>query len=42
MRRDEGGHADQAQALGAAPMPAPVRAVMRLAARVMTATAHRI
>ena len=42
MRRDEGGHADQAQALGAAPMPEPVRAVMRLAARVMTATAHRI
>jgi ubiquinone biosynthesis monooxygenase Coq7 len=42
MRRDEGGHADRAQALGAAPMPEPVRAVMRLAARVMTATAHRI
>jgi ubiquinone biosynthesis monooxygenase Coq7 len=42
MRRDEGGHADHAQALGAAPVPEPVRAVMRLAARVMTATAHRI
>jgi ubiquinone biosynthesis monooxygenase Coq7 len=42
MRRDEAGHADRAQALGAAPMPEPVRAVMRLAARIMTATAHRI
>jgi len=41
MRRDEAGHADRAQALGAAPMPEPVRAVMRLAARIMTATAHR-
>ena len=42
MRRDEAGHADRAQALGAAPMPGPVRAVMHLAARIMTATAHRI
>lgn len=42
MRRDEGGHADQAEALGAAPLPEPVRAVMRLAARVMTGTAQRI
>lgn len=41
MRRDEGGHADRAQALGAAPMPEPVSAVMRFAARIMTATAHR-
>jgi 3-demethoxyubiquinol 3-hydroxylase len=42
MRRDEAGHADRAEALGAAPMPEPVRAVMRLAARIMTATAHRL
>jgi ubiquinone biosynthesis monooxygenase Coq7 len=42
MKRDEGGHADQAEALGAAPMPEPVRVAMRMAARVMTGTAHRI
>jgi ubiquinone biosynthesis monooxygenase Coq7 len=42
MKRDEGSHADQAEALGAAPLPGPVRAAMRLAARVMTVTAHRI
>jgi ubiquinone biosynthesis monooxygenase Coq7 len=42
MRLDEAGHADQAEALGAEPMPEPVRAAMRLAARVMTGTAHRL
>jgi ubiquinone biosynthesis monooxygenase Coq7 len=42
MKRDEKGHADQAEALGAARVPEPVRAAMRVAARVMTATAHRI
>ncbi|MFM1990541.1 MAG: 2-nonaprenyl-3-methyl-6-methoxy,4-benzoquinol hydroxylase Coq7 [Pseudomonadota bacterium] len=42
MKRDEAGHADHAQGLGAAPLPEPVRAAMRLAARVMTGTAHRI
>jgi ubiquinone biosynthesis monooxygenase Coq7 len=42
MKADEAGHADHAQALGAAPMSEPVRAAMRLAARVMTVTAHRI
>jgi ubiquinone biosynthesis monooxygenase Coq7 len=42
MKRDEGGHADRAEALGAAPVPEPVRLAMRLAARVMTGTAHRI
>ena len=40
MKQDEAGHADSAQALGAAPMPAPVRAAMRAAAKVMTTTAH--
>lgn len=42
MKDDEVAHADHAEALGAVPMPDPVRAAMRLAARVMTATAHRI
>jgi ubiquinone biosynthesis monooxygenase Coq7 len=42
MRADEAGHADRAEALGASPMPEPVRVAMRLAARVMTGTAHRI
>lgn len=42
MKRDEAGHAASAQAAGAAPLPAPVRWAMRAAARVMTATAHRL
>jgi ubiquinone biosynthesis monooxygenase Coq7 len=42
MRQDEAGHADHAESLGAAAMPEPVRAAMRVAARVMTGTAHRI
>lgn len=40
MKADEAQHADAAQAAGAAPMPAPLRALMRAAARVMTTTAH--
>jgi ubiquinone biosynthesis monooxygenase Coq7 len=40
MRAEEAGHADQAEAMGALPMPPPVRAAMRLSARVMTRTAH--
>ncbi|MFZ4650439.1 MAG: 2-polyprenyl-3-methyl-6-methoxy-1,4-benzoquinone monooxygenase [Rubrivivax sp.] len=42
MQADEARHADEALAAGAAPVPAPVRGLMRLAARVMTSTAHRI
>jgi 3-demethoxyubiquinol 3-hydroxylase len=42
MKDDEARHADSAERAGAAPMPAPVRALMRLAARVMTTTARRI
>jgi ubiquinone biosynthesis monooxygenase Coq7 len=42
MKSDEAGHADEAEALGAAPMPEPLRAAMRVAAQVMTGTAHRI
>jgi ubiquinone biosynthesis monooxygenase Coq7 len=40
MKADEAQHADAAQAAGAAPMPAPLQALMRAAARVMTTTAH--
>jgi len=42
MKEDEARHADEAQAAGAAPLPAPVRGLMRCAARVMTFAAHRI
>ena len=42
MKDDEVAHARTAEALGGAGLPAPVRAAMRLAARVMTTTAHRI
>jgi ubiquinone biosynthesis monooxygenase Coq7 len=42
MKEEEARHADEAIAAGARPLPAPVKAVMRLAARVMTATAHYI
>ena len=42
MKHDEAGHAASAEQAGAAVLPAPVRWAMRLAARVMTTTAHRI
>lgn len=42
MKSDEARHAEDAQAAGAATMPAPVRWLMRQAARVMTRTAHVI
>lgn len=42
MKEDEARHGAAARAAGAAALPAPVRWAMRLAARVMTATAHRI
>ena len=42
MRADEARHADDAQAAGAATLPAPVRWAMRGAAKVMTTTAHRL
>ncbi|MDO5692983.1 MAG: 2-polyprenyl-3-methyl-6-methoxy-1,4-benzoquinone monooxygenase [Pseudomonadota bacterium] len=42
MKADEARHADEAQQAGGAPLPAPVRGLMRLAAKVMTITAHRI
>ena len=40
MKDDEARHADQALAAGATTMPAPVRWLMRTAARVMTRTAY--
>jgi len=42
MQSDEAAHAVAAQAAGGIGLPAPVRAAMRLAAKVMTTTAHRI
>lgn len=42
MKDDEARHADEALAAGAQSLPAPVRWLMRGAARVMTLTAHRI
>ena len=42
MKADEAGHAAQAEAAGARPLPLPVRWAMRLAAKVMTSTAYRL
>jgi ubiquinone biosynthesis monooxygenase Coq7 len=42
MKDDEARHADHALIAGALPLPAPVRWLMRGAARVMTGTAHHI
>ncbi|MGM9488778.1 2-polyprenyl-3-methyl-6-methoxy-1,4-benzoquinone monooxygenase [Ideonella sp. YS5] len=42
MKTDEAGHADAALAAGAAPLPAPLRWLMRGAAKVMTTTAHYV
>lgn len=42
MKDDEAAHAGQAMEAGAVELPAPARALMRAAARVMTTTAHYI
>jgi 3-demethoxyubiquinol 3-hydroxylase len=42
MRSDEAGHRASAIALGAAELPAPARAAMRLASKVMTTVAYRL
>ena len=42
MKADEAQHAAQALAAGAVPLPAPVKGLMRAAAKVMTTTAHYI
>ena len=42
MRSDEAGHAQMAEDQGAARLPLPVRAAMRLTAKVMTTTAYQV
>jgi len=42
MRADEARHRQTAVGLGAAELPSPVRAAMRLASKVMTSVAYRI
>jgi ubiquinone biosynthesis monooxygenase Coq7 len=42
MKREEAEHADAALAAGALPLPAPVRELMRAAAKVMTTVAHHV
>ena len=42
MKADEARHAREAQRAGAVDLPAPVKAVMRAAAQIMTTVAHRI
>jgi 3-demethoxyubiquinol 3-hydroxylase len=42
MRTDEANHARLAQSAGAAELPAPMKSLMRLTAKVMTVTAYRI
>ncbi|WP_295987737.1 2-polyprenyl-3-methyl-6-methoxy-1,4-benzoquinone monooxygenase [uncultured Variovorax sp.] len=42
MKVDEARHASQAVDAGAAELPAPAKALMRVASRVMTTLAHRI
>ena len=42
MKADEARHALKARDLGGSPMPAPVRAAMRLMSKVMTTVAYRL
>ena len=42
MKADEMRHAQEAQAAGAVELPAPIKGLMRVAARVMTSVAHRV
>ena len=42
MKADEMRHAQEAQAAGAVELPAPFKGLMRVAAGVMTAVAHRV
>jgi ubiquinone biosynthesis monooxygenase Coq7 len=42
IRADEAAHGARARELGASDLPEPVRAAMRLVARVMTTVAHRL
>ncbi|WP_310646432.1 2-polyprenyl-3-methyl-6-methoxy-1,4-benzoquinone monooxygenase [Limnohabitans sp.] len=42
MKADEARHAQEALAAGATELPAPIKGLMKLAAKVMTTVAHRI
>ena len=42
MKDDEAGHAAKAEQSGSMPLPLPVRWAMRVAARIMTTTAHYV
>jgi ubiquinone biosynthesis monooxygenase Coq7 len=42
MKDDEMQHAEEARAAGALELPAPAKAMMRIAAKIMTTTAHHI
>jgi 3-demethoxyubiquinol 3-hydroxylase len=42
MKADEARHAEDALAAGAAPMPEPVKWLMKASARLMTTVAHRV
>lgn len=42
MKQDEAAHAAQALAAGGVELPAPVRGMMRVAARIMTSTAYYV
>jgi len=42
MRSDEERHGDSAMSAGGAPLPLPVRSLMKLTAKIMTCTASRI
>jgi ubiquinone biosynthesis monooxygenase Coq7 len=42
MKADEARHAQEALAAGAAELPAPIKGLMKLAAKVMTSVAHRV
>jgi ubiquinone biosynthesis monooxygenase Coq7 len=42
MKADEARHAAEAQTAGARELPAPVKTLMRAAAKLMTVVAHRV
>jgi len=42
MKADEMRHAKEAQAAGAVHLPAPIKGLMQVAARIMTSVAHRV
>ena len=42
MKADEMRHAQEAQSAGAVELPAPIKGLMQVAAKVMTTVAHRI